>query len=112
MTITEAFKDLTLNNTQWYKLTGMAKIDADKFQLSFLKSGFGEAEVKRILNKAGYSASESWSKDKPAETSGESIAIEASVDPQNKVIIPPGAPESEIALIKQANNPLGNPNAK
>jgi hypothetical protein len=112
MTIADAFKDLILNNTEWYKLAGIAKADADKFQMFFFKNGEDEARVKQILDKAGYFATESWSKSKPDEIFSEGKTKEPLIDPQNKVIIPPGTSESEIELIKQANNPLGNPHAK
>jgi hypothetical protein len=112
MTITDAFRDLMFTNAEWYKLAGLAKADADKFQVSFLKNGEGEAKVKQILGKAGYFATESWSKNKPDRLFSEGKTKEPLIDPQNKVIIPPGASESEIELIRQANSPLGNPHAK
>ncbi|TDO20922.1 hypothetical protein [Pedobacter duraquae] len=62
MTLTNAFQELISANSDWHKLTTMSKEDGILFSDAFTKSGTNAAEVKKVLNAAGYIITETWSK--------------------------------------------------
>ena len=115
MTIAVAFNELILNQPEWYTSIGLNKTDGEKLYTAFMGSGNHTPEIKEVLLKSGYNITEEWCKTIPRTVAGvpgtksvyddmnESIAFKSAA------LASLASSKLELALMKQADTPLGNP---